>query len=486
MKWECVQVYYLRKPKNTLNEPPLVPYKYPLIGHTYEIRDDCEGFLRRCREKYGDIYNIYQYGEVYTIAGKDCTHEFLANKHANFLDAIEMIFPLTKILGTDKPKNREASIKLIRDQVNPLIPKTIEKFQERAKIAFEKHLGLSEEPKTVYSLDKKIREIVSFSGAFLVFGEELSYDTELISSCAGFTNDIFEFFNIPRTLAFIHPWLHRQKVEWKIRVGENPAERNRAKLIKKLPKIVENRIKEMREQGDKYNPPFDFVQKILDDNVAGEKENIDYNLMAILIYSIIFVSIAGTSVKLSDAIIDYANETDYQKELQEEQEKIAQEYGADKFITIPQLEKMVKLQSFIKESIRYNEEFLGLPKVNLSSSPITLSNGYQIPPKRTVFCDLLSVKESEEYHGSDPTKFDPRRYLNKNSSTTLVSRTYLPFGLGRNACPGRFLAMTYVKILLSMIIRNYKVSFASGAKPKKTVFEGRFIPSSDGVIFEKR
>ncbi|KAG9286062.1 hypothetical protein G9A89_022739 [Geosiphon pyriformis] len=468
-----------------MNEPPLVPYKYPLIGHTYEIRKDCEGFLRRCREKYGDVYNIYRGCQVHTIAGKDYAHEFITNKHADFLGGIERSIPIMELLGLDE-STRNISIKLVRDEFTPLMSNFIEKIQLRAKIGLEKHLGLCQDPKTVYFLTNTIREILSFANAFVIFGEELSYDTELISSCAGFTNDLIKFARFPATLGFIHPWFHKKQVHWMMRLVKNPGERNRAKLINKLPKIVENRIKEMREQGDKYNPPFDFVQKILDDNLAGEKENIDYNLMAVMIYAIIFLSILATASKLTYAIIDYATETDYQKELQEEQEKIAQEYGPDKCITIPQLERMVKLESFIKESMRYNEDILGLSKVNLSSSPITLSNGYQIPPKRTVWCDLLSVKESEEYHGSDPTKFDPRRYLNKNSSTTLVSRTYLPFGLGRHACPGRFFAMTNIKLLLSMIIRNYKVSFVGGAKPKKTVFEGRLLPSSDGVIFEKR
>ncbi|KAG9304098.1 hypothetical protein G9A89_006008 [Geosiphon pyriformis] len=409
--------YYLRKPKYNLNEPPLVPYKYPFIGHTYEIRNDCEGFLRRCREKYGDIYRIYQYGQVYSIAGNDSAQEFMINKDASNIKAIETAFPLMGLLGLDHPTQR-ALVPLTRDRITPLIPNLNEGIQYRAKISVEKHFGISKEPKTIYSLVETIQDINAFATSFVFIGEELSRDQELITSCARFSNDIFDFLKYPRTLAFIHPWLYKQHLL-----------------------------------------------------LAGEKEKIDYNRMARFIYTLIFVSVYPTSLKIADAILDYAAETEYQKELVEEQEEIAKEYGPDGFPTIAQLEKMVKLDSFVKESIRYNEDFLNVPKLNTSSSPITLSNGYQIPPNGKVICDFISVIESEELHGSHPNKFDPRRYLNKNEPITRLSRGFLSFGLGRYACPGRFFAMNLAKILLSMIIRNYKVSLKVGTRPKKIIFE---------------
>jgi hypothetical protein len=33
------------------NEPPLVPYKYPIIGHTFEYYKDVPGFLKKCHEE---------------------------------------------------------------------------------------------------------------------------------------------------------------------------------------------------------------------------------------------------------------------------------------------------------------------------------------------------------------------------------------------------------------------------------------------------
>ncbi|KAG9291328.1 hypothetical protein G9A89_003980 [Geosiphon pyriformis] len=225
----------------------------------------------------------------------------------------------------------------------------------------------------------------------------------------------------------------------------------------------------MKEQKDKYNSPLDVIQMLLDGGLVGEKENINYNHMAIHIYRLVFTSIFMTSLKLTYTII----------ELLEEQHKIAKRFGTDRFPALNQIEKMVKLD-------------IGQQKANSSLSPITLSNGYQLPSskvlcsKRTVFIDLLSVTQSKELQGSNPTKFNPVRYLNKGGTITQIDRAYLSFRLGQKTCPGHFFAMLQIKNFFSIIIRNYKISLVSGTKPKKLMFEDNRISSNDGVIFEKR
>ncbi|CAG8699459.1 1392_t:CDS:2, partial [Dentiscutata heterogama] len=37
------------------NEPPLVPYRFPIIGHTYDFVHDSENFLKECKEKHPEV-----------------------------------------------------------------------------------------------------------------------------------------------------------------------------------------------------------------------------------------------------------------------------------------------------------------------------------------------------------------------------------------------------------------------------------------------
>ncbi|PKB93513.1 hypothetical protein RhiirA5_441087, partial [Rhizophagus irregularis] len=66
----------MREPK--LNMPPLVRYKFPIIGHTYSYLYNTEEFLKQCRKEYGDIFCLYIWGQVRIIVGKEHSQEVLS------------------------------------------------------------------------------------------------------------------------------------------------------------------------------------------------------------------------------------------------------------------------------------------------------------------------------------------------------------------------------------------------------------------------
>ncbi|RIA90075.1 cytochrome P450 [Glomus cerebriforme] len=90
--------------KNYYNEPPLVPYKYPLIGHTFEYYKDVPGFLKKCREEYGEIFSLYIWGSVQTYVGKELYHELFKNYNEfDFHSAVADTFPMSNFLN--RPEN---------------------------------------------------------------------------------------------------------------------------------------------------------------------------------------------------------------------------------------------------------------------------------------------------------------------------------------------------------------------------------------------
>ncbi|CAG8629323.1 15970_t:CDS:2, partial [Dentiscutata heterogama] len=66
------------------NEPPLVPYRIPIIGHAYSFLFDAENFLKKCKEKYGETFTLFIFGRVITFTGQEASHEVLMN--SNFFD----------------------------------------------------------------------------------------------------------------------------------------------------------------------------------------------------------------------------------------------------------------------------------------------------------------------------------------------------------------------------------------------------------------
>lgn len=58
---------------------------------------------------------------------------------------------------------------------------------------------------------------------------------------------------------------------------------------------------------------------------------------------------------------------------------------------------------------------------------------------------------------------------------------YLPFGYGKQACPGRFFALKVVKLILGRLVWEYDIKWA-GQPPRSPTngsMEGFFMPSKN-------
>ncbi|RIB14748.1 hypothetical protein C2G38_1626122 [Gigaspora rosea] len=61
--------------RTKLNELPLVYYRFPIIGHTWSFLTDCDKLILESREKYGETFSLYVFGQIMAIVGKETTHE---------------------------------------------------------------------------------------------------------------------------------------------------------------------------------------------------------------------------------------------------------------------------------------------------------------------------------------------------------------------------------------------------------------------------
>jgi cytochrome P450 len=74
----------------------------------------------------------------------------------------------------------------------------------------------------------------------------------------------------------------------------------------------------------------------------------------------------------------------------------------------------------------------------------------------------------------DPETFDPYRFMRMRqdpvkaslASFTKTRSTHLSFGLGRHACPGRFMVNDVIKLALSHILLKYDFKLVGKELPK--------------------
>ena len=78
-----------------------------------------------------------------------------------------------------------------------------------------------------------------------------------------------------------------------------------------------------------------------------------------------------------------------------------------------------------------------------------------------------------------------RCWNRKNLSTVAASETFLSFGHGRHACPGRVFTVTEMKLLLAYVIMNYDIK-PLPKRPDNSFVGGSIIPPMKATISVRR
>ncbi|MCZ6889269.1 MAG: cytochrome P450 [Gammaproteobacteria bacterium] len=87
-------------------------------------------------------------------------------------------------------------------------------------------------------------------------------------------------------------------------------------------------------------------------------------------------------------------------------------------------------------------------------------------PAGTIVCLILRAGAVDERHFPDPQSFNPARWLAADSAAKRVS---MPFGAGPRLCPGRYLALLEIKMVMAMLLRNFDVQSVSSASGRPAI-----------------
>jgi cytochrome P450 len=98
-------------------------------------------------------------------------------------------------------------------------------------------------------------------------------------------------------------------------------------------------------------------------------------------------------------------------------------------------------------------------------------DGVLVPKGALVAC-MMRPGGLKEEHFSRPLDFDPGHWLGGDGAHSLSSskRVVMPFGAGPRVCPGRYLALAEIKMVVAMLLANFdllEVSTADGSPPQE-------------------
>ncbi|XP_077280989.1 cytochrome P450 4g15-like isoform X2 [Temnothorax americanus] len=166
--------------------------------------------------------------------------------------------------------------------------------------------------------------------------------------------------------------------------------------------------------------------------------------------TIMFEGHDTTAAGSSFALCVLGNHPDVQARVHEELDTI---FGdSDRQCTFQDTLKMKYLERVIMETLRL---FPPVPWIARHLNKDVKIGDYILPKSTTVLIVQFITHRLEKYY-PNPTVFNPDNFLPERTQPR-HSYAYIPFSAGPRSCVGRKYAMLKLKVLLSTILRNYRI-----------------------------
>ncbi|GLB40935.1 putative cytochrome P450 [Lyophyllum shimeji] len=278
---------------------------------------------------------------------------------------------------------------------------------------------------------------------------------------------------------------------------------HQARMYKLLGPEIEARKRRYLETGVDYaDKPNDMLSWVMEAATPGTERAT--SALALRMLAINFMAIHTTYVAFAHTVYNLASQQHYLDVLRDEVESHLDLSNGPTHWTVEDLEGCVKLDSFIKESLRLNSlGAIALPRKALI--PFQLPDGTMIPPG-AILTVASGAVQRDSAHYDRAEEFDGLRFAKlREKAAARSSRTgcarehdamyrltaagprFFAFGGGKHICPGRFFAALELKCMLVHLLLNYDVKTeVEGIRPLDDWMGPTSMPSSRAKILFRR
>jgi len=284
-----------------------------------------------------------------------------------------------------------------------------------------------------------------------------------------------------------------------------------------LPLIKERLSNFKRKQEDanfEYEEPNDYLQWLITlATIEDRQDELTPDMISRRLMPISFAAIHTTTFTLTNCLFDLIASDPSQENLkgiQEEATRVLSEEGGH--WTKAALAKCHRSDSAIRESMRVSNFMTRgiLRKVVAEGGIDNKAEGWHAPKGAYVGTDVHSVQHDPLIY-PNPDSYDafrfsrPREQVDahngnsgakgtmdatetlklRNMGIVTTSDTFLPFGHGRHACPGRFFVALELKMLLAYMVMNYEIEPLATRPPNKW-FGQNLLPPMKATIRVRR
>ncbi|KAK5127729.1 hypothetical protein LTR08_004229 [Meristemomyces frigidus] len=388
------------------------------------------------------------------------------------------------------------------------LPQLIPDVQDEVAHAMDDVFGVdTEEWKEICVFEAMMSVIARISNRMFV-GLPLCRNEEYLENAKGFAQDIMSGVAM---LGFVPKALKPLVVP----LLTFPNRRHYRGTAKYTLPLIKERLELMDRKAQDpsldWQEPNDYITWHI--NLARAENNareLDPILISRRLLPINFAAIHTTVFTITNALFDILgspSSRDVLAGFEEEARRVfAEENGA---WSKASLAKLVRADSALKESMRVSG-FMTKGLNRVVTHPITNEKaGWSLQPGALIATDIYSVHMDPELYpqpeGYDAFRFSrPRENFEqkqndgkldekdrgemlrlKGTGMITTSDTFLPFGHGKHACPGRFFVSHELKMLLAYLVMNYDVE-SLPERPPNTWFGPMVIPPMKQTIRVRR
>ncbi|MCJ1454187.1 hypothetical protein MMC28_004538 [Mycoblastus sanguinarius] len=338
------------------------------------------------------------------------------------------------------------------------------------------HCELDDQSYRKFSIQPNVKRLITIINNGIFFGPEFAQNEE-------FTNAALEYMDLVPAAAELVKIVPGVIAPF---VASLVTQRHRASrtMHRFLAPVVQSRLEARANLEKQANEPVDCMQWLIDTSPKKQPWTVTRAVDEVL--AVWFSSVPQLSMTASYTLYELAAHPDFCSLLRTESGSLA--YGNFKTCA----EGLVLMDSFIKECVRINPiDAISCRRKVLS--PFEFSDGTRLSPGDWA-CVPQQAMWLDPKNFPNPHRFDPSRFAATNdrpsSQLTEVSETWVLWGYGRTACPGRFFATVLIKLLLANILLRYDLKIPEighGEKPAAKSFTWRssIVPRDSMAILLK-
>ncbi|KXN90695.1 Ent-kaurene oxidase, partial [Leucoagaricus sp. SymC.cos] len=465
-----------------LRHIPTTGFSSPILSYIDVVRYhwDARAYVQRGYDKYkNQAFKVPNIRSWYVVLNGNRYLEELQRASEDALSSRALVNEATSVILGPDFANNHYHISVIRNQMTRNIPEFFGEMYDEVKIAFARYLPVSDDW-AFYNPNRFILQIVCQAVNRICVGAPYCRDDALITSSLGLAPTLHLSGRIvggfPKSLrpyvAYFLPGVLTSKQNW----------------IKILTPIIDER-RTPREKNT--GRPADVLTWLMDEARGDEQSNENLATRILMINN---GALSTTTFMSTHVLYHLASEPRYIKLLRGDIETVIATDGWTK----SGVDKMHKLDSFIKETMRVHPISIGLVG-HIALKDYTFSDGTLIPKGTTVVAPADAVHHDDTYPNA--REFQGFRFVesSRNKSDrgggeeSLVNLTpnFLPFGHGNHACPGRFFAASSMKLVLAYMLLHYDFILEGGSeegakRPKDLFFGGLRLPNQKARLLVRK